>query len=101
MLGKTRAVEAIEAVSQHLKRVMRPGGSVLSSEYLDRLADAIVSIEYYIETLQAGRTDPWYMLDNAARPASSTLAREPEPVVPTVPPLAPGAYAQDRAHRPA
>ncbi len=32
---------------------------------LDRLADAIVSVEYYMETLQAGRTDPWYMLDNA------------------------------------
>jgi chemosensory pili system protein ChpA (sensor histidine kinase/response regulator) len=93
MLGKTRAVEAIEAVSQHLKRVMRPGGSVLSSEYLDRLADAIVSIEYYIETLQAGRTDPWYMLDNA-QTCLDTLAREPEPVVPTVPALGAGSYAR-------
>jgi chemosensory pili system protein ChpA (sensor histidine kinase/response regulator) len=93
MLGKTRAVEAIEAVSQHLKRVMRPGGSVLSSEYLDRLADAIVSIEYYIETLQAGRTDPWYMLDNA-QTCLDTLAREPEPVVPTVPALGAASYAR-------
>ncbi len=32
---------------------------------LERVADAIVSIEYYMETLQNGRTDPWYMLDNA------------------------------------
>jgi chemosensory pili system protein ChpA (sensor histidine kinase/response regulator) len=93
MLGKTRAVEAIEAVSQHLKRVMRPGGSVLSSEYLDRLADAIVSIEYYIETLQAGRTDPWYMLDNA-QTCLDALAREPEPVVPTVPALGAASYAR-------
>jgi chemosensory pili system protein ChpA (sensor histidine kinase/response regulator) len=91
MLGKTRAVEAIEAVSQHLKRVMRPGGSVLSSEYLDRLADAIVSIEYYIETLQAGRTDPWYMLDNA-QTCLDALSREPEPVVPTVPAVGAGNY---------
>jgi chemosensory pili system protein ChpA (sensor histidine kinase/response regulator) len=93
MLGKTRAVEAVEAVSQHLKRVMRPGGSVLSPEYLDRLADAIVSIEYYIETLQAGRTDPWYMLDNA-QTCLDTLAREPEPVVPTVPALGAASYAR-------
>ncbi len=24
-----------------------------------------MSLEYYMETLQAGRADPWYMLDNA------------------------------------
>ena len=44
---------------------MQPGGSRLAPQALDRLADAIVSIEYYMETLQAGRADPWYMLDNA------------------------------------
>ena len=33
---------------------------------LERVADAIVSIEYYMETMQSGRNDPWYMLDNAA-----------------------------------
>ena len=65
MLGKTRAVEIIEEITGHLKRVMQPGGTNLPPEYLDRLADAIVSLEYYIETLQAGRSDPWYMLDNA------------------------------------
>jgi len=32
---------------------------------LERVADAIVSIEYYMETVQSGRNDPWYMLDNA------------------------------------
>ena len=37
----------------------------LPQEAVDRLADAIVAIEYYMETLQAGRADPWYMLDNA------------------------------------
>ena len=25
----------------------------------------MVSIEYYMETVRAGRTEPWYMLDNA------------------------------------
>ena len=42
-------------------------GTKLKPEYLERLADAIVSVEYYLETVSAGRTDPWYMLDNADR----------------------------------
>src|SRR6185312_9329666 len=89
MLGKTRAVEIIEGITQQLKRVMQPGGTALPIESLDRLADAIVSLEYYIETLQSGRSDPWYMLDNA-RSCLEALARAPERVVPTVvPPSAP------------
>src|SRR5580704_6288522 len=84
MLGKTRAVEIIEEITLHLKRVMQPGGTSLAPEYLDRLADAIVSLEYYIETLQAGRSDPWYMLDNA-RACLDALARGPERILPTVP----------------
>jgi chemosensory pili system protein ChpA (sensor histidine kinase/response regulator) len=92
MLGKTRAVDAVEGITQSLRHVMQPGGSAVSAEYLDRLADAVVSLEYYIETLQAGRSDPWYMLDNAET-CLQALAREPARVVPTVvPPLAPGAY---------
>jgi chemosensory pili system protein ChpA (sensor histidine kinase/response regulator) len=91
MLGKTRAVAVVEGITHNLKRVMQPGGTVLSSEYLDRLADAIVSLEYYIETLQAGRSDPWYMLDNA-QTCLEALTREPERVVPTVPALGAGAY---------
>ncbi len=86
MLGKTRAVEIIEELSQHLRQVMQPGGIALAPEYLDRLADAIVSVEYYIETLQAGRSDPWYMLDNA-RSCIAALASIPERAVPTVEPL--------------
>src|SRR6185437_10508028 len=46
MLGKTRAVEIVEELSQHLRQVMQPGGTSLAPEYLDRLADAIVSVEY-------------------------------------------------------
>ena len=65
MLGKARAVDIIEAITRQLKRVMQPGVHVLPPGFVDRLADAIVSVEYYMETLQAGRTDPWYMLDNA------------------------------------
>ena len=93
MLGKTRAVEILEQINAQLRRVMQPGGSMLSGEYLDRLADAIVSIEYYIETLQAGRSDPWYMLDNAAN-CLAVLAREPERMLPTVPPLPADGHAR-------
>ena len=65
MLGKTRAVEVVESIATQLRRIMRPGAPAVPPGWLDRLADAIVSIEYYMETLQAGRSDPWYMLDNA------------------------------------
>ena len=93
MLGKSRAVEIVNGVNGQLKRVMQPGGMPLSGAYLDRLADAIVSLEYYIETLQAGRSDPWYMLDNAQL-CLEVLEREPEHVVPTVAPMSAGNYAR-------
>ncbi|MBS0389115.1 MAG: Hpt domain-containing protein, partial [Proteobacteria bacterium] len=93
MLGKGRAVDVIDAITTQLKRIMQPGGMALSGAYLDRLADAIVSLEYYIETLQAGRSDPWYMLDNA-QACLEVLAREPEQVVPTVPPVSAANYAR-------
>ena len=93
MLGKSRAVEVIDAITEQLRRVMQPGGMPLSGAYLDRLADAVVSLEYYIETLQAGRSDPWYMLDNA-QACLEVLQREPEQVVPTVPAVSAANYAR-------
>ena len=93
MLGKSRAVNIIEAITNRLRRVMQPGGAPLSGAYLDRLADAVVSVEYYIETLQAGRSDPWYMLDNA-QVCLDVLEREPEQVVPTVPAISAAHYAK-------
>ena len=65
MLGKTRAVEVTEGIASALAQSLKSGGPRIATERLDRLADAIVSVEYYMETLQAGRADPWYMLDNA------------------------------------
>ncbi len=93
MLGKARAVEIIEAITRQLKRVMQPGVHVLRTGLLDRLADAIVSIEYYMETLQAGRSDPWYMLDNAQRACRRSSSSRPRPC-PAVPPLDPSVYAR-------
>jgi chemosensory pili system protein ChpA (sensor histidine kinase/response regulator) len=94
MLGKTRAVEVVEAINTQLKRVMVPGGAGgLPPGFLDRLADAIVSVEYYMETLQAGRSDPWYMLDNASA-CLQTLEKEEIQTVPTVAPMDPSAFAR-------
>jgi len=83
MLGKARAVDVVDALTLQLRRVMQPGGMPLSGAYLDRLADAVVSLEYYIETLQAGRSDPWYMLDNAQRCIEFLVSERGSPV-PTV-----------------
>jgi chemosensory pili system protein ChpA (sensor histidine kinase/response regulator) len=65
MLGKGRAVELMDAVGAQVRKLIEPGAPPPDPIRLERVADAIVSIEYYMETLQNGRTDPWYMLDNA------------------------------------
>ena len=93
MLGKSRAVEVIDGVTTQLKRVMQPGRRALPPGFMDRLADAIVSVEYYMETLQAGRSDPWYMLDNA-QACVQALEQQQSAAVPTVPALEPSAFAK-------
>jgi chemosensory pili system protein ChpA (sensor histidine kinase/response regulator) len=65
MLGKGRAVELMDAIGAQVRKLIEPGAPPPDAIRLERVADAIVSIEYYMETLQSGRTDPWYMLDNA------------------------------------
>ncbi|HEV7606274.1 MAG TPA: Hpt domain-containing protein, partial [Steroidobacteraceae bacterium] len=92
MLGKSRAADIVEGIARNLKELLQPGGTAVPPNYLDRLADAVVSLEYYMETLQAGRADPWYMLDNA-QTCLQALQQMPKRVVPTVPPLGPEAYA--------
>ena len=66
MLNKTRAMEVVEQLGSLIALTLRGGGPArLTQKETDRLADAIVSIEYYMETVKAGRSEPWYMLDNA------------------------------------
>src|SRR5262245_39262467 len=67
LLGRNRAMEVMRRIGDHIATLLGPGNLARNDEYVDRLADAIVGIEYYMETLQAGRGDPWYMLDNAER----------------------------------
>ncbi|MEE4162848.1 MAG: Hpt domain-containing protein, partial [Woeseiaceae bacterium] len=66
MLNKTRAMEIVERIGNFITLMLQSGGtSQLTQKETDRLADAIVSIEYYMETVKAGRREPEYMLDNA------------------------------------
>ena len=65
MLGRQRAVEIMEGLGRALGSIVRPDSDALATARLDRLADAIVSVEVYMESLQAGRPDPWHLLDNA------------------------------------
>jgi chemosensory pili system protein ChpA (sensor histidine kinase/response regulator) len=81
MLGKGRAVELMDAIGSEVRRLIEPGAGAPDALRLERIADAIVSIEYYMETLQNGRADPWYMLDNAET-CLKALAAEDEPRVP-------------------
>src|SRR3569833_3283827 len=72
---------------------MQPGARALPPGFMDRLADAIVCVEYYMETLQAGRSDPWYMLDNA-QSCVQALEQTQTPTLPTVPTMDPGSFAK-------
>jgi len=67
MLGKTRAVGVVERIGSVIAARLAAGAVPLSANLTERLADAVVSVEYYIETISTGRSDPWYMLDNAER----------------------------------
>lgn len=64
LLEKPRAAQVLERIKGHVRSLLQ-GGPQFGEGQLERLADAIVSLEYYLETLQAGRGDAWYMLDNA------------------------------------
>ena len=80
MLGKGRAVELMDAIGTHIRKLIEPNAPTPDSARLERIADAIVSIEYYMETLQNGRNDPWYMLDNAEFCIKALNAQAPSPV---------------------
>ncbi len=83
MLGKGRAVGLMDAVGVQVRRLIEIGAPKPDAQRLERIADAIVSLEYYMETIQSGRADPWYMLDNAEI-CIKALQEEGPSAVPTV-----------------
>lgn len=67
ILEKDTAVPIVEDIGKYVGELIQQGYKVVNTQQLDFLADAIVSLEYYLETIQAGRNEPLYMLDNARR----------------------------------
>ncbi len=67
MLGKAQAVGVAERIGNVIAARLAVGEVPLAPHLAARLADAVVSLEYYIETISTGRRDPWYMLDDAER----------------------------------
>lgn len=102
MLGKTKAVTVVERIGTVIGTRLAVG-TKLRPEYLERLADAIVSVEYYMETVSAGRSDPWYMLDNADRCLDllETLPVAKPPAAPAVPAQSSVAAATEPSPAPA
>jgi len=100
MLGKSRAVEIVEQIGRHVKAMLQPGSGRAAADRLDRLADSIVSLEYYMETVQTGRSDPWYMLDNAERCLGALEAMHAS-VVPAGLPADSGVHTRTLAIEPA
>ncbi|MEM9172143.1 MAG: Hpt domain-containing protein [Pseudomonadota bacterium] len=65
MLELARAQDVFDRLTRFVQTFLRASNQTLANEHQDRLADALVSIEYYMETIEAGRKEPVYMLDNA------------------------------------
>lgn len=65
-LHMDRVVALLESLRQYIRiKLLASGSNVPAQNELDRMADAIVSIEFYLETVQQGRGNPLSMLDNA------------------------------------
>ena len=65
LLELDRAGEILEATAHYIRDRIFAAGQAPSEQDLDRLADAVVSTEFYLETMQQGRGRPESMLDNA------------------------------------
>jgi chemosensory pili system protein ChpA (sensor histidine kinase/response regulator) len=65
LLEKEAAVLVVDEIGKFIGEFIQKSEGTFEKRRLDLLADAIVSLEYYLETLQAGRKEPLYMLENA------------------------------------
>ena len=88
MLGKTRAVGVCARIGEEVSRLLQPEFTP-SPALLEWVADAIVSLEYYMETVQAGRSDPWYMIENADAALDAARASSPAVAAQRAMPAAP------------
>ncbi|MDX1454349.1 MAG: Hpt domain-containing protein [Gammaproteobacteria bacterium] len=65
LLEIERAADLLESVRHYIQQRIFGSSETPSDADLDRFADAIVSVEFYLETVQQGRGYPESMLDNA------------------------------------
>ncbi|MFW2403887.1 MAG: Hpt domain-containing protein, partial [Gammaproteobacteria bacterium] len=84
ILEKENAVSVVDDIGEFIGELIEQGYTGVGSAELDLLADAVVSLEYYLETLQNGRKEPVYMLDNA-RACLQALRDAGPSVVPQMP----------------
>lgn len=70
------AARIAERIAVAASEVVQRGTGPEARAALERLADAIVSLEYYMETIQAGRREPDWMLENAGRSLDALLLPE-------------------------
>ncbi|MDE2345017.1 MAG: Hpt domain-containing protein, partial [Gammaproteobacteria bacterium] len=64
-LQMDRVVALLESMRQYISKRLLSGTAMPTQNELDRMADAIVSVEFYLEAIQQGRGNPISMLDNA------------------------------------
>jgi chemosensory pili system protein ChpA (sensor histidine kinase/response regulator) len=64
-LEMPRVVSLLASLRQYIMKRLLAGKGAPAQNELDRMADAIVSMEFYLETVQQGRGNPLSMLDNA------------------------------------
>jgi chemosensory pili system protein ChpA (sensor histidine kinase/response regulator) len=96
MLGRQRAVEVMQQAGRVLATIVRPDVDSLEASRLDKLAEAIVAVEYYMELLQAGQPESQELLD-AAEASLGSLAAAERRVVPL---HGPGGAGQEAAAEP-
>ena len=65
LLELDRAGEILEAAARYIRDRIFAAEQTPAEADLDRLADAVVSTEFFLETIQQGRGRPESMLDNA------------------------------------
>ncbi len=79
---KERLAVVLERLQDYITRFLIGSGRLPYSEHLELLAGAIESVDFYLETLNKGRRDPWYMLDNADSCLEQLLREAPTQLLP-------------------
>ncbi|MCC7198118.1 MAG: Hpt domain-containing protein, partial [Gammaproteobacteria bacterium] len=76
MLNRVEAVEVVDVLSHAITDTLNHVAQLPVQQSLDNLADAVIGIEYYLETLAGSRQEPLHLLD-AARASLASLAGPP------------------------